>query len=326
MTKTAPQTLFITANRIGDALLSTALLKYMLERTPDMKTTVVTGPAPAPLFQYLPGLSRLIIVQKQPYHLHWVRLWQETVGTRWDQVIDLRGSLLASFLSARTRLKPPRHRPGDHQLTTLARIVGQTSLPGPCLFLDASHQTEKQKPAMPPILALGIGANWRGKIWPLERFIELTKGLCALPELSDAQIALLGDANDQNLINEFKKNFAENFKDRTIIDLSAHDLLASGAFLKQARLCISNDSGAMHLSAAAGCPTLGLFGPSDETRYGPFGPYGDSVRGPRSFKDIIEDKDFYHRSGQSYMLDLSVEHVHNAAHALLKRTARWPKN
>ena len=315
--KIVPQLLFITSNRIGDALLSTALLADILESTPDIQITVATGPAPAPLFQHLPKLSRLIIVQKQRYHLHWFQLWKETVGTRWDQVIDLRGSLLASFLSAQARLKPPRHKAGDHQLTTLARMVGKTDLPPPCLFLDASHQTEKQNPARPPILALGIGANWRGKIWPLERFVELTQRLCTLPQLEGAQIALLGDANDQHLINEFKKNI----KDQTIIDLSNHDLLSAGAFLRQARLCISNDSGAMHLATAAGCPTLGLFGPSDETRYGPLGLYGASVRGPRSFKDIIKDKDFYHQSGQSYMLDLSVEHVHNEAHALLKRTA-----
>ena len=317
MTKIVPQLLFITSNRIGDALLSTALLAHILQKTPDVQITVATGPAPAPLFQHMPGLSRLIIVQKQPFHLHWLRLWKETVGTKWDQVIDLRGSLLASFLSAQTRLKPPRHRPGDHQLTTLARMIGKTDLPGSCLFLDENIPPEKQEPAIPPILALGIGANWRGKIWPLERFIKLTKDLCRLPELADAQIALLGDANDQHLTNEFKKNF----KGQTIIDLSGHDLLSAGAFLRQARLCISNDSGAMHLATAAGCPTLGLFGPSDETRYGPLGLYGASVRGPRSFKDIIKDKDFYHQSGQSYMLDLSVEHVHNEAHALLKRTA-----
>ena len=317
MTKTVPQLLFITSNRIGDALLSTALLADILQKTPDIQITVATGPAPAPLFQHMPGLSRLIIVQKQPFHLHWLQLWKETVGTKWDQVIDLRGSLLASFLSAQTRFKPPRHRPGEHQLTTLARMIGKTNLPPPCLFLDASHQTKTRKPVLPPILALGIGANWRGKIWPLERFVELTQRLCALPQLADAQIALLGDANDRHLINEFKKNI----KGQTVIDLSSHDLLSAGAFLKQARLCISNDSGAMHLATVAGCPTLGLFGPSDETRYGPLGLYGASVRGPRSFKDIIEDKDFYHRSGQSYMLDLSVEHVHNEAHALLKRTA-----
>ncbi len=319
--KTVPQLLFITSNRIGDALLSTALLADILQKTPDIQITVATGPAPAPLFQHMPGLSRLIIVQKQPWHLHWFQLWKKTVGTKWDQVIDLRGSLLASFLSAQTRLKPPRHRPGDHQLTTLARMIGQTDLPPPCLFLDASRQTKTQEPARPPILALGIGANWRGKIWPLERFIKLTKDLCRLPELADAQIALLGDANDQHLTNEFKKNI----KDQTIIDLSNHDLLSAGAFLRQARLCISNDSGAMHLATAAGCPTLGLFGPSDETRYGPLGPCGASVRGPRSFKDIIKDKDFYHQSGQSYMLDLSVEHVHNEACRLLKRTPKWPK-
>ena len=42
----------------------------------------------------------------------------------------------------------------------------------------------------------------------------------------------------------------------------------------------------MHLAAAAGCPTLGLFGPTDEELSAPVGPYARVVRGPRTFEEV----------------------------------------
>ena len=64
-------------------------------------------------------------------------------------------------------------------------------------------------------------------------------------------------------------------------------LLAPTPALKRARLFIGNNSGLMQLAAAAGAPTLGLFGPSDERLYGPWGPTrAASLRGPRDFDAI----------------------------------------
>ncbi|THD65495.1 glycosyltransferase family 9 protein, partial [Phenylobacterium sp.] len=80
-----------------------------------------------------------------------------------------------------------------------------------------------------------------------------------------------------------------------------------------------NDSGTMHLAAAAGIPTLGLFGPSDEQLYGPWGVDARVARGPRSYEQIrAVDPGF----GQAlcHMMDLSVETVGDAAEDLLTAT------
>jgi ADP-heptose:LPS heptosyltransferase len=69
------------------------------------------------------------------------------------------------------------------------------------------------------------------------------------------------------------------------IDLAGRvDLLTAFACLKHARLFIGNDSGTMHLAAAAGVPTIGLFGPSDERLYAPWGrtPRSCAARGLRA--------------------------------------------
>ena len=44
------------------------------------------------------------------------------------------------------------------------------------------------------------------------------------------------------------------------------------AFLERCALYVGNDSGPMHLAAAAGCPTVALFGATNHSRFGPFLP------------------------------------------------------
>jgi ADP-heptose:LPS heptosyltransferase len=52
------------------------------------------------------------------------------------------------------------------------------------------------------------------------------------------------------------------------------------AFLSRASLFVGNDSGLMHLAAASGAPTLGLFGPTNAGEYAPAGPRAVALAGP----------------------------------------------
>ena len=95
--------LFITSNRIGDAVLSTCLLRHLTDQNPDARITVACGPVPAPLFGAVRGLERVWLLRKSrmaniKLSTHWFKLWGKAVGTRWDMVIDLRRSWLFYFL------------------------------------------------------------------------------------------------------------------------------------------------------------------------------------------------------------------------------------
>ena len=104
------------------------------------------------------------------------------------------------------------------------------------------------------------------------------------------------------------------------VDLTGQgDLLTIYAALKRARLYIGNDSGLMHLAAAAGVPTVGLFGPSDERLYGPWGEATRVVRGSRSFGQI-QTVDPTLSQPVCHMLDLPVTSVVEAAKALYAQT------
>ena len=52
--------LFVTATRIGDAVLSTGLLSHLLDRYPMARLTIAAGPVAAPLFAAVPRLERIM--------------------------------------------------------------------------------------------------------------------------------------------------------------------------------------------------------------------------------------------------------------------------
>ena len=67
-------------------------------------------------------------------------------------------------------------------------------------------------------------------------------------------------------------------------------------------------------------PTLGLFGPSDERLYAPWGPNTRVVRGPRGF-EAIKASDPGFTQVICHMMDLPVDTVVAAAKDLLKATS-----
>lgn len=95
--------LFVTATRVGDAVLSTGLLSPLIDRFPAARFTIAAGPDAAPLFEDIPGLERLISLPKRRWSMHWLGLYRAVAWKRWDMVVDLRASALAHVLWTRER-------------------------------------------------------------------------------------------------------------------------------------------------------------------------------------------------------------------------------
>lgn len=306
--------LFITATRIGDAVLSTGLLAYLRDRYPQARFTVACGPAPAPLFAALPGVVKVIPMVKQRRAGHWLRLWRQTVTTPWSLVVDLRGSAMGWVVPTLRRKTIRSDWSPQHRLAHLARLFGLESAPPlPRLHADAEAKAKAEQliPGGKPVLAIGPSANWGGKQWPADRFAAAAAALTAPGAVLDgAAIAVFGAANERAAID----TFVAALPPRTIIDVAGSiDLPTAYACLERCNFYLGNDSGLMHMAAAAGIPTLGLFGPSSEVLYGPMGQWCRALRGPRSFEDICHAPDFDHRSQKSLMEDLQVAAVIDAA-------------
>lgn len=103
--------------------------------------------------------------------------------------------------------------------------------------------------------------------------------------------------------------------DRTVI-FGEEDLLTVQACLQRSALYIGNDSGLMHMAAAAGIHTLGLFGPSRPENYAPYGMNTAFVCTDRNYDELVSDGIDWH-SQDCLMGSLSVSKVFNAACKLL---------
>lgn len=309
--------LFITATRIGDAVLSSGLVKRLHDEIPNARFTIVAGPAAAPLFAEVPNLDRVIVLEKSKSGGHWFDLWRQVRRRRWGLVVDLRGSGLSRFLRTRRRAIHRKSAEPLHKVLEAARTLRIEDEPAPP-HIFTSPEIEAQAAALTagegPILAMAPAANWIGKTWPAERFSQVAMRLLREGELKGGRLMVVGGAGDANVV----KAMRDAAKNR-IIDLTGQDLLVAHAALKRARLFIGNDSGAMHLAAAAGVPTIGLFGPSDERLYAPWGEHCRIVRGARDL-DQIRAVDPELSQAICHMMDLPVEKVVGAAEELLAAT------
>ncbi len=312
--------LFIASSRIGDAVLASGLIKRLHDEIADARFTIVAGPVSAPLFADTPGLERLIVMQKARGGAHWFKLWSRVRGRNWGLIVDRRGSGIGRFLRARRRAV---HRTlgGEpvHKVVEAARLLKLADDPPPP-FLFTSAATEAKADAIlahgqGPILALGPAANWLGKTWPAERFALTAVQLMAKGQpFAKGRVLILGGPDDRRSAEPLRRSLP---RERWIDLTGEGDLLTAYACLKRARLFIGNDSGLMHLAAAAGAPTLGLFGPSDDRLYAPWGPHTRVVRGARSFAQLrATDPDL--SQPICHMLDLKVEQVVAEAKALFE--------
>lgn len=260
--------LFITSNRIGDAVLSTGLLGHLVDAHPDARFTIACGPIAAPLLRAVPRLDRLIPLAKRSFARHWLSLWLACVGTRWDLVVDLRNSVVGRLVPCR-RLVTHRRLSGVHKVEEIAAVLGLSPAPGPRLWIDAEAEAEAGRLLPPgPLLALGPTANWPGKEWPAERFVELAQRLTA-PDgaLPGARVAVFAAGQEVARARPLLDGLGG-----AAVDLTGRtDPLVAAACLRRAALYVGNDSGLMHIAAAVGTPTIGLFGPGFPEVYGPWG-------------------------------------------------------
>ncbi len=146
------------------------------------------------------------------------------------------------------------------------------------------------------------GAGWGAKQWPSERFGEVARALAA--------------HNIKTLVNASGDEAA----------LASAVVRASGghafhlrctigqltALTRRARMFLGGDTGPLHLAAALGIPVVGLYGPTEPGRTGPFGTRAITLRHPDS-----QTTTSHHREIEAGLLKISAEEVISASRHLL---------
>jgi lipopolysaccharide heptosyltransferase I len=223
--------------------------------------------------------------------------------TRFDVALDLQGNLKSGVLTAVTgaavrvgfaaghcreslntlftnrRINPPAsaHHVVDQQLSLLAAVGVQGARPHFWLpddpeagrAIDDFIARQGLDPA-DRIVVLNPGAGRETKRWPAPGFAEVARRLRA--EASAAVLVLWGPA---------ERHHAEVIAGGSGAVLAPPtDLHGLLALLRRARMMVAADTGPLHLAAALGVPCVGLYGPTDPARNGPYGRGHRVVRGP----------------------------------------------
>jgi heptosyltransferase-3 len=259
--------LFVTSNRIGDAVLSTGLLDHLLKTYPNARFTIACGPVAEGLFARMPQLDATIVMEKRSYGRHWLPLWTATVGVMWDLVVDIRASAISYLVP--TRRRAVMRKSAGHKTVQLARLLKLDPAPLPVVWTNPEDRAVafRQLPSGSPIVALGPTANWTGKVWPAEKFAALFHALRSGP-LPGARAAIFAGPGPQEAALAAPLLVALP----DAINLTGKlDLPQVAACLARCALFVGNDSGLMHMAAASGAPTLGLFGPTSSAEYAPAG-------------------------------------------------------
>ncbi|MGC2163906.1 MAG: glycosyltransferase family 9 protein [Silvibacterium sp.] len=191
----------------------------------------------------------------------------------------------------------------EQAIEVMNAVAGET-LPVrlPLLPMDAEAERKADAIATPFVL-VNPGAGWGAKRWPVDRYAAVVR------RLRDAGYGVVVNAGpgEELLANEIAalSDGAAEPHQSSIAELIA--------VTRRAALVIGGDTGPLHLASALGSLVVGIFGPTDPGRNGPFGGRFRVLRHPESKRDHTR-----HAAPEAGLLTISPDAVTDAAMELLK--------
>lgn len=171
----------------------------------------------------------------------------------------------------------------------LTPILGLDDAPANSqIYLSAETEMDAERLlgryALQKFGALVPGTMWETKHWHPERFAEVGQWL----KQSGFGVVLLGTSRDRTRCQVAAKLCPG------AIDFSGQTTLGQlAAIIKRAAICVTNDSGSMHLAVALKRPVVSVFGPTNPVHIGPYGRPEAVVRAavpcsPCNFRHLSE--------------------------------------
>jgi heptosyltransferase-2 len=322
--------LLIRLSSLGDVVLTTPVAANL--KRAGLRVAVLTRRAFAPLFEGNPTVDEVFVFEDRG-----VWGWARAIrARRFDAVIDLHGtgrSRLWSMVSGATRRVRYDKRAAARRRLVWTKKAAPTLAGGvvdryletlAALGVPAVERTPRLYPSREdrpsadfaealgdsPFLVLAPGAQHATKRWPAERFAAVADRW--LSERPNARAVLLGAATDIPAGAAVRAAM-----DRPVVDWVGRTSLAEMLrILNRAALVVTNDSGATHVAAALGRPTVAVFGPTvREFGFFPVGPRVAVVEGgPLPCRPCaLHGKPRCPEGHFRCMTDIPVEHVLAAA-------------
>ena len=296
--------LVVKLDHLGDVLLATPVLSNLRRAYPNTELHALTGAWSRVVLEKHPDVSKVIEYNSpafcrtgQPTSLKQTfRLYRALRRQKYDLIVELRGDWRIIWF-AFLRLTPKRldraslqvanklgfvRFTGTHETTRNLDVLKQAGIPIPVQTTTFSVTTEDEKWAADflathkidrehPLIAIHPGSPIQLKRWLPERYAELADWLIAQ---KGAQILFVGVKDEIQIITDIQARM----RGESINVAGETTLTQLASILHKCNVFIGNDSGPMHLAAAVGIHTIGLYGPGDPTRFGPVGAKCQTIR------------------------------------------------
>ncbi|MCD6115601.1 lipopolysaccharide heptosyltransferase II [bacterium] len=327
--------LVIKLRAIGDVVLVTSVFPNIKKTMPDTVVDVLVEEPAAPVLQGNPFVDNVIILPRKKWEkINTISAWFESLKfirklrrNNYDAVIDLFGNPRSAFL---TMVSGAKQRVGfkfrGRSLAYNLKVEPRGDRVHEVEFnLDALRAmgipVESKEPQITvsekeyrkidewiadsglsdkKIAGIHSWASWQAKEWAAEKFIELSDRI--VNELGMEVVLVWGPG---------EKDRAERIQKSALSKLylaPATNLKELAALMSRFDAVVATDSGPMHIAAAMGTPTLGIYGPTNWKLQGPFGPQNRAVylKGLECLGCNLTEC-----SKRTCMKDLSVEMVFN---------------
>jgi heptosyltransferase-2 len=279
---------------IGDFVRCHSAVKLLRQRSPQRDIDVLTTTLCAPLVDYMPGVRRGIVcdlprkrLALRAHRALAARLSSERYGSvlvmprTWKSALapylagipertgfagEARFGLINDMRFGELRMRRMVDRCCALALPNGAPLAADWPLPE--LQVPAAAATVwRDQRALPddgrPVVALAPGAVGPSKRWPIAHYAKLAQELTG----AGLSVWVLGSPDESPLATEIVLAAGARAHDLTSPDLR-NAILA----LKLAHAAVSNDSGLLHVAAAIGTPTIGIFGPTSPWHWAPLNP------------------------------------------------------
>jgi heptosyltransferase I len=335
--------LVMRLSAMGDILHALPAVTALREAHPDWRIAWVVEPQWKPLLATedatehgpsMPVVDRVHIVParqwaRSPLSAKTLRdvrrARRELREERYDICIDLQGAVRSAVIAkwAHTRRligeDAPRERVarwffdervktrGIHvveQAIEVMNAVAGDALPVRLPLLPTDEEAERKAGAFTePFVLINPGAGWGAKRWPVERYAAVAT------RMRDAGYNVFVNAGpgEDSLASEI---VASGNRVATGLRCSIAELIS---VTRRAALVIGGDTGPVHLASALDRPVVGIFGPTDPARNGPFGGQFRVLRHPESKRDHTR-----HAAPEAGLLTITPNAVMDAAVELLR--------
>ena len=299
---TARRILLVRLGSMGDILHVLPALVTLKENFPSWEIDWLVESRWRPLLEGNPYLSQIVELdtfawRKRPLSPRVWQAWHSAVQRlrerRYDCALDLQG-LLKSAVACRWSgakeivgfEKPWLKEPACSIFYTRRVETNAVHVMDANLTLAAALGAvrpvirfplpEGDASSLPPgfpsgsLAVLNPGAGWRSKCWSPENFAAVSD---ALQKDFSMQVILNGGPGEEPLTRQVQ--IACRNSDPLAFIGNLKGLIA---LLRRTRLMVGPDTGPLHLAAALGVPTVGLYGPTAPQRNGPCGGRHKSLR------------------------------------------------